>query len=706
VEANKPITEQPVEVAQPETAQAPAFFQPPTQASNQATAEREVNVAAETPASVAPDIVEAVLQESDSDRDKRLDSEAIALGFPNHATLQVFGGDIDAYNKELEASKENNRNRLARYAGFPDADTLDRYGGDISAYKKQIDDERNEAEAAVLGFPDYATMQQYDGDIAAYAEDQRLSEINRQNEAEAAKAKELGFPDVTTMRQYSGDIAAYNTAETKRLSDIEEKRLADVEEARQSSARNAGFPDAATFDEYAGDVNAYQSALEIKDAEKKQAEAEVLGFPDYATMQQYGGDVSKYNQDLADAKEAKRLADEEEERQKAADQKILDDAKFKRLADEAENKRQSDARASGFPDADTFDRYGGNIDAYKQSLVVGETKLPGDGDKGIIDIVGGETTMDGGTGTDIIDGEDTLTGGSGVVDNGVTNEDDLIGGTGDATLDGGVSTDTTGSDGLDDGLLDGGTSTSNNGVTSEDDWLGGTGGDALDGGVSTDTSGSNDPLLDLSSEEVGQGEVDAINDDALLDLSSPEVGEGELKAIADAESTNDDGTCKPGFHDDGTGYCVADEDKPETQECPEGKVRNLGTGECEDVVTSVVNPVITTVKPVVDPNTSTTTTPATTTTKPKPNPALDALLAGLATPQRAGEDKTEPFYGKMGQYMDIGSDFDYLKPLGVDVKDALKRQQMNKMSVGGFIDALQAEEMTVDDLLNFLQQRN
>jgi hypothetical protein len=60
----------------------------------------------------------------------------------------------------------------------------------------------------------------------------------------------------------------------------------------------------------------------------------------------------------------------------------------------------------------------------------------------------------------------------------------------------------------------------------------------------------------------------------------------------------------------------------------------------------------------------------------------------------------------MGEYMDIGSDFDYLKPLGVDAKAALKRQQMNKMAVGGFIDALQAEEMTVDDLLNFLQQRN
>jgi len=56
--------------------------------------------------------------------------------------------------------------------------------------------------------------------------------------------------------------------------------------------------------------------------------------------------------------------------------------------------------------------------------------------------------------------------------------------------------------------------------------------------------------------------------------------------------------------------------------------------------------------------------------------------------------------------MDIGSDFDLLRPLGFNPKDALKRQQMNKMAVGGFIDDLQAEEMTVDDLLNFLQQRN
>jgi hypothetical protein len=345
---------------------------------------------------------------------------------------------------------------------------------------------------------------------------------------------------------------------------------------------------------------------------------------------------------------------------------------------------------------------------------------------------GGAATLVGGTADDALsadtgqttlvsaDGDDSLIGGEG--------DDTVSGEAGETILDGGVSTDTTGSDSLDgaqgDDALGGGTGTINNGVTSEDDWLGGTGDDSPDGGVSTDTSGSNDPLLDLSSEEVGQGEVDAINDDALLDLSSAEVGQGEQdainndallglsstevgedeqKAIDEAESTDDDGNCEPGFHKGPTGLCISDEDEPEPEECKVGEVRNLTTGKCEPVVTVGTG----TTSNTGTTSTTTTTTPATKTTKPKTNPALDALLAQIATPQRSGgEDTTEPFYGKMGQYMDIGSDFDYLKPLGFDPKDALKRQQMNKMSVGGFIDALQAEEMTVDDLLNFLQQRN
>jgi hypothetical protein len=52
-------------------------------------------------------------------------------------------------------------------------------------------------------------------------------------------------------------------------------------------------------------------------------------------------------------------------------------------------------------------------------------------------------------------------------------------------------------------------------------------------------------LLDLSSSEVGQGEVDAINYDKLLDLSSAEVGRDEQKAIDDALKTDVTTTITP-----------------------------------------------------------------------------------------------------------------------------------------------------------------
>jgi hypothetical protein len=152
----------------------------------------------------------------------------------------------------------------------------------------------------------------------------------------------------------------------------------------------------------------------------------------------------------------------------------------------------------------------------------------------------GDDALIGGAGDDSIDDLIGLTptevGDRGAVENVSVGEED--------SLDGGVSTDTTGADttgadttGANDvlnGLLSG------NGVTNEDDLLGGLGDDTLEGGVSTDTTGADsvaggaeDPLLGLSSAEVGQGELDAINDDALLGLSSAEVGQGELDAIND-----------------------------------------------------------------------------------------------------------------------------------------------------------------------------
>ena len=41
----------------------------------------------------------------------------------------------------------------------------------------------------------------------------------------------------------------------------------------------------------------------------------------------------------------------------------------------------------------------------------------------------------------------------------------------------------------------------------------------------------------------------------------------------------EDEGCPPGFHDDGTGFCVPDDEQP-PKECPTGMVRDLETGEC------------------------------------------------------------------------------------------------------------------------------
>jgi hypothetical protein len=682
-----------------------------------------------------------------------LEAQAVINGFPDLYTMEQYNGNIEDYLKDVAASRPSVITELEEPPPTPIVETEE----EINA--------RLEAKAALLGFPSYAVMQQYSGDIAAY----------NQYVADQAEIKRLADAETFRLTQ---------EAETRRLSEIEEKRLADAEEIRQAAARAAGFPDAATFDEYAGDVYAYQSALEIKDLEKKQAEAEVLGFPDYATMQQYGGDIAKYNQDLADAKEEKRLADEEDERQRAADKKILDDAEFKRLADEAEDKRQSDARAAGFPDADTFDKYGGDLNAYSaaenqklrdaaiaagfpdavtSSLYGGDIvayRLDQENKAKLLDGNGltGEAATDddilkivGGTGGDSLSGGDTVAGvdadgllkltptegdNRGEVASVLAGDDTLLDLTPTAGDDRGAVENVEVEDGLGnvesvvvgedtlastkddilDGLLDltpteidplavtpviveNGLGNVESVVVGDDTLKAGEGDDILDGLIGlTPTKGDDRGLVENVIVENGLGGVESV----VVDKDSLDGGvktdtsltvDKELDEVVDADKD-----CKTGFHKDEFGLCVSDEDKPEAVDCPEGKVRNLGTGECEPV--EAVKPVITTVKPVTDP---VTTTPP----PKKSNPALDALLAGLATPQVSGEDDKEtPFYGKMGPYMDIGADFDFLKPLGFDPKDALKRQQMNKMSVGGFIDALQAEEMTVDDLLSFLQQRN
>jgi hypothetical protein len=67
-------------------------------------------------------------------------------------------------------------------------------------------------------------------------------------------------------------------------------------------------------------------------------------------------------------------------------------------------------------------------------------------------------------------------------------------------------------------------------ITGADTLTTATGADTLESAAGDDTL---DTLLGLTSTEVGQGEIDAINDDALLGLSSAEAGQGEVDAIND-----------------------------------------------------------------------------------------------------------------------------------------------------------------------------
>jgi len=54
----------------------------------------------------------------------------------------------------------------------------------------------------------------------------------------------------------------------------------------------------------------------------------------------------------------------------------------------------------------------------------------------------------------------------------------------------------------------------------------------------------------------------------------------DLDEIVITDKKDDKTKCDDGFHDDGTGLCVADTDTKEDTECPEGYIRDLETGKC------------------------------------------------------------------------------------------------------------------------------
>jgi hypothetical protein len=70
---------------------------------------------------------------------------------------------------------------------------------------------------------------------------------------------------------------------------------------------------------------------------------------------------------------------------------------------------------------------------------------------------------------------------------------------------------------------------------------------------------------------------------------------------------DDDKECAPGFHDDGTGLCVADDDDVKEDGCPEGYILDLATNQCVKVGdTKVTVPPKTVVPPKADTKKKTT----------------------------------------------------------------------------------------------------
>jgi hypothetical protein len=192
--------------------------------------------------------------------------------------------------------------------------------------------------------------------------------------------------------------------------------------------------------------------------------------------------------------------------------------------------------------------------------------------------------------------------------------------------------------------------------------------------------------------------------------------------------------CAEGFHDDGTGLCVPDDDeecKPGFElvggkcepVCKEGYLRNLETGQCEKIedktcpvgqvkdangkcvpiknnncqpgfekVNDVCVPVCQTGYKRVDGVCKKITTDTAT-------PATSALSA-------EGE-KIDPIYAGAMDDFDLFATLEELLSENPDKKaakkDSKKSKDKTKMATGGHLDDLLAEQMTVDDLLNLLR---
>lgn len=155
--------------------------------------------------------------------------------------------------------------------------------------------------------------------------------------------------------------------------------------------------------------------------------------------------------------------------------------------------------------------------------------------------------------------------------------------------------------------------------------------------------------------------------------------------------------CAPGFHDDGTGLCVPDDDIKDPDECPDGYIRNLETGACEkvEVTTPVVNPPVVVQPPVVQPPVV------------KPPVVIPTQSFTPSTSTYTSAEETNPIYAGAMDDFNLFATLEELLAEKSDTtdkkKDNKKSKDKTKMATGGHLDDLLAEQMTVDDLLKLLR---
>lgn len=503
--------------------------------------------------------------------------QAVDAGYKNYDDYKTAGGDRGSLGLFGRRSLVSAEDFYARQEGWQNAAQkieAEKSGfDDPTSWAIHSDEAKRDDVAKSAGFPNYATQQSFAGDIGAYRE--------AQNEI---MAKNAYFPDFYTFKQFNGDLGLYQHF------------------TRNEDAKSAGFPDFATQIAFGGDRDAYEKSI-IKPAEAPGLGdiANIIGLP--------GREVAGPMEVMADI-QLPYLADNLPKGYvippgfRVISMEDLKDDNGNpismREARETKGVVETDADEQGrtalvIPDkSTTVEVQPGDVASGAGTAVVTApdgSQLVFDQDNNLIDIIGTpdqdiysptdiDANITGGGGSKPTSGVDT--GGGDILDGG-------------NTFDGGLSLEID-PDQYRPLLLN----PQDENVFVDPGFMGPISpvvtsppGDIIepDGGVSTDTSLPRDPVdgEDGTSDfgDVVVPEEGGVSTDTSLPTDDEPTDEQEPVEEEDTDTTETE-ECPEGYvRNLTTGACELidtgeDEEKDERdQECPEGYVRNLETGVCE-----------------------------------------------------------------------------------------------------------------------------